>query len=114
MCRSELQSLKGVYPEFAESVAFFAVSVNPIDDTQTVAEFGERNGYPWPMAQPGEGMLESLRVTSHSTKVAFGPDGVIVPTEPGLERGMRPRLARAVQAASGRRKLAQLWRPDPS
>ena len=78
MCRSELQSLKGVYPEFAESIAFFAVSVNPIDDTQTVAEFGERNGYPWPMAQPGEGMLESLRVTSHSTKVAFGPDGVIV------------------------------------
>ena len=72
-----MQSLKGVYPEFAESVAFFAVSVNPIDDTQRVAEFGERNGYPWPMAQPGEGMLESLRVTSHSTKVAFGPDGVI-------------------------------------
>ena len=73
-----MQSLKGVYPEFADSVAFYAVSVNPIDSVESVAKYGSQQGYPWPMAQPGEGMLKSLRVTSHSTKVAFGADGVIV------------------------------------
>ena len=78
MCRSELQSLKGVYPEFAESVAFYAVNVNPFDSLENVAAYGQQQGYPWPMAQPGEGMLKDLRVTGQSTKVAFGPDGVIV------------------------------------
>ena len=78
MCRSELQSLKAVYPEFAESVAFYAVNVNPFDSLDSIAAYGESQGYPWPMAQPGAGMLQSLRVTGQSTKVAFGPDGVIV------------------------------------
>ena len=73
-----MQSLKAVYPEFAESVAFFAVNIDPSDDLDSIAEFGKRNGYPWPMAQPGGEMLKSFRVTKQSTKVAFGADGVIV------------------------------------
>ncbi len=73
-----MQSLKGIYPEFAGSVDFYAVNVNPIDDLDDFTEHGKQRGYPWPMAQPGEGMLKSFDVTYQSTKVAFGADGVIV------------------------------------
>ena len=73
-----MQSLKRVYPEFADKVAFYAVNQDLSDSFESVAAFGQSNGYPWPMAQPGREMLESFRVTQQSTKVAFGPDGVIV------------------------------------
>ena len=73
-----MQRLKAIYPEFADKVDFYAVNADPSDSFESVAEFGQRNGYPWPMAQPAEGMLKSFRITKHSTKVAFGADGVIV------------------------------------
>ena len=73
-----MQSLKSVYPEFAESVAFYAVNIDPSDNLESIAEFGKSNGYPWPMAQPEGDMLRSFRITKQSTKVAFGADGVIV------------------------------------
>ena len=73
-----MQSLKAIYPEFADKVDFYAVNADPSDSFESVAAFGQSNGYPWPMAQPDGEMIRSFRITKHSTKVAFGADGVIV------------------------------------
>ncbi len=43
-----------------------------------LAEFGRKQGYPWPIAHSDSRVLETLHVTQQSTKVAFGSDGIIV------------------------------------
>ena len=73
-----MQSLKDIYPEFADRVDFYVVNQNAADTIEDVVKFGEDRGWTFPAAQPGEGMLASLRVTQQSIKVAFGGDGVIV------------------------------------
>ncbi len=73
-----MRSLKNIYPEYADKVDFYAVNVDPTDTFQSLEAFGEREGYPWPIVQPGKGTLANFKVTYQSTKVAFGADGVIV------------------------------------
>ena len=86
MCRSELRSLKNVYPEFANSVDFYVVNIDPTEDIQSLEEFGKNQGYPWPVTQPDEGMIVRLDIIMQSTKVAIDADGVIVYRE-GFGRG---------------------------
>ena len=73
-----MQSLKDIYPEFAGRVDFYVVNQNGADTIEDVVKFGEDRGWTFPAAQPGQGMLSSLRVTQQSIKIAFGGDGVIV------------------------------------
>ena len=73
-----MRSLKSVYPEFAGSVDFYAVNVDPSDDLATLEKFGQNEGYPWPVAHSDSEVLFKLHVTNRSTKVAFGADGIII------------------------------------
>ena len=73
-----MQSLKDLYPEYVANVDFYVVNQNAADTIEDVVQFGESRGWTYPAAQPGQGMLASLRVTQQSIKIAFGGDGVIV------------------------------------
>lgn len=78
MCRSELRSLKDIYPQFDESVDFYAVNVNPLDSLGDAVNYRQNQGWTFPVAQPNREIQRDFNVTKHSTKVAFGKDGVIV------------------------------------
>ena len=73
-----MRSLKEIYPQYADRVDFYAVNVDPTESFRSLEAFGDRNGYPWRIVQPGGGDLARYKVTYQSTKVAFGADGVIV------------------------------------
>ena len=73
-----MRSLKKVYPAYADSVDFYAINVDPSDGLDDLAAFGEKEGYPWPIAQSDSDVLFKLHVTRQSTKIAFDANGVIV------------------------------------
>ena len=58
-------------------MSFYAINIDPTDDFETLNAFSKEQDYPWQLAQPGEGMLASLNVTSQSTKIAIDADGII-------------------------------------
>ena len=72
-----MRSLKDIYPEFSESVDFYAVNVDASDSLKSAAQFGQNQGWTFPVAHPSDGMLRDFRVTKQSTKVAFDGSGVI-------------------------------------
>jgi hypothetical protein len=70
--------LKEIWPDYADEVPFYAINIDPTDSFDNIEKYREEQGYPWPVAQPGRGMLARFRVTSQSTKIAIGADGVII------------------------------------
>ena len=70
--------MKDVYPEYANGVDFYAVNMDPIEDVAKLEEFGENQGYPWPIASSDRDTLSDLDVTYQSTKVAIDGNGVII------------------------------------
>jgi len=73
-----LRSLKDVYPQFADSVDFYAVNYDLSESLGDAVNYGQRQGWTFLVAQPNREMLRDFDLTYHSTKVAFGKDGVIV------------------------------------
>ena len=70
--------MKEIWPDYAGDVPFYAINIDPTDSFENIEAYREKQGYPWPVAQPGAGMLASFKVTSQSTKIAIGSDGVII------------------------------------
>ena len=77
-CRAELRRMKEIWPDYADKVAFYAVGTDPSERIDKLEEYSVRQGYPWPVAQAGEGMLAAFRVVQQSTKIAFDSNGTIV------------------------------------
>ena len=73
-----MRSLKDVYPQYANGLDFYAVNMDPTEDMAKLEEFGENQGYPWPVAHSDRDTLSSLDVTYQSTKVAIDGNGVII------------------------------------
>ena len=69
--------MKEIWPDYADSMAFYVIGVDPTEDIGELEAYAGEQGYPWPVAQPGEGMLAAFNVTTQSTKVAFDSTGVI-------------------------------------
>ena len=67
--------MKEIYPAYADSAAFYAVGTDPSEGIEQLVEYADAQGYPWPIAYPGDGMLSDLRVVVQSTKVAFDGQG---------------------------------------
>lgn len=94
-----MRSLKDIWPEYADTVDFYAINVDPSDSLEDLENFGKNQGYPWPMADSDSEVLFKLHVTNQSTKVAFGADGIIVYREkmggggPDIWRGIFEELS---------------------
>ena len=69
--------MKEIWTNDSSKISFYAINVDPTDTFIRLKDFEERQDYPWEIAQPGEGMLASLHITSQSTKIAIAADGVI-------------------------------------
>lgn len=70
--------MKEIYPDYASDVDFYAVGTDPFESIQEMEAYREEQGYPWPIAYAGDGMLADFRITSQSTKVVFDSEGIIV------------------------------------
>ena len=74
-----MRSLKDIYPEYADSVDFYADKRRSLRRPGNAwRDFGKNQGYPWPVADSDSEVLFKLHVTNQSTKVAFGADGIII------------------------------------
>ena len=58
-------------------MAFYAVAIDPTEDSQTLERYAKEQGYPWPIAQAGREMLSNLKVIQQSTKLAFDAEGIV-------------------------------------
>ena len=70
--------MKEIHPEFADSVHFYLIGTDPSEDLKKLAEYRDKNNYPWPIAYPSDGTLRSLRVVSQASKIALSKEGIIV------------------------------------
>ncbi len=73
-----MQRLKGIYPEYAGRVAFYAIGSDPTEGIAALESYRQRQGHPWPVAEAVGATLRDLRVQTQSTKVAFDAQGVII------------------------------------
>ena len=73
-----MRRLTKIYPQFADRVDFYAISVDPTETADILEEDKKRGAYPWPVATTNRQLLADLRIVQQSTKVAFDSRGVIV------------------------------------
>ena len=57
---------------------FYAVNYDLSESLASIDRFAQKEGYPWPVAQPRRSLFSDLRITYQSAKIAFGSDGIIV------------------------------------
>ena len=57
---------------------FYAVNYDLSESLASAVAYGQSQDWTFPVAQPNREMLRDFNLTYHSTKVAFGKDGVIV------------------------------------
>ena len=77
-CRSELQSLKDIYPSFASKVDFYAIGQSQVETIDQLEHDRIEQGYPWPIAKVENDVLKKLKVLHQSTKIALDHKGVIL------------------------------------
>ena len=70
--------LKDVYPEYQDSVDFYALGIDPTEELGTLVGYKDGQGYPWPVSKAPAAMLPQYNVLGQPTKVAIDGDGVIV------------------------------------
>ncbi len=79
---------------------FYAVNADPSESLKSAAQYGQNQGWTFPVAHPDEGMIRNFNVVKHSTKVAFGGNGVIIYRD-GFGRGDPGRWQQVFQELGG-------------
>ena len=69
--------LKDVYPEYQDSVDFYALNIDLTEDLSSLVRFRDGQGHTWPVAQVPDGMLPQYNIRQQSSKVAIDRHGVI-------------------------------------
>ncbi len=69
--------MKEIYPEFADSVDFYAIGQDLTEGIQELEDFRVKEGHPWPVTSVSGDVLRNLRIVSQSTKVAVDHRGAI-------------------------------------
>ena len=69
--------MKDVYPEFADSVDFYAIGQSPFESIDQLESDRIKEGYLWPIAEIDPNILRSLRVLQQSTKIVLDHQGII-------------------------------------
>ncbi|HAL47102.1 MAG: hypothetical protein FI707_10970 [SAR202 cluster bacterium] len=70
--------MKEIWPDYADRVEFYAVGTDPSEDIDELETYRVEQGYPWPVAKAGDGMLARFRVLQQSTKIAFDAQGTVI------------------------------------
>ena len=69
--------LKDVYPEYQDSVDFYALGIDPTEGLSSLVRYRDGQGYPWPVSQAPATMLPQYNVLRQPAKVAIDRNGVI-------------------------------------
>ena len=70
--------LKDVYPEYQDSVDFYALGIDPTEELSTLVGYRDGQGYPWPVSKAPAAMLPQYNVLGQPTKLAVDGNGIIV------------------------------------
>ena len=70
--------LKDIYPEYQDSVGFYAVNVDTGEGLDSLIRHGDEEGHLWPVAQAPAAMLPQYDARHVPTKLAIDGNGVIV------------------------------------
>ena len=69
--------MKEIWPDYADSVSFYAVGVDPTEDIEELEAYRVKQGYPWPVAHIETDVLKNLRVLQQSTKIVLDHQGIV-------------------------------------
>ena len=72
-----MRTVKEVYPDYQDDVAFIAVGVDPSESAEAIDDYAARQGYPWEMAIHHADVMADFGVTRQPSKVIINGDGVI-------------------------------------
>ena len=72
-----MRQLKEIYPEYADSVDFLAVNVDPTENGQKLLSYKESEGFVWPMTSANTGMLRTYNVIRQASHVTLYDTGII-------------------------------------
>lgn len=72
-----MRTLKELDTQYGGEVAILAIGTDPSEGSGRIRSFRDNSGYSWPMAEAHRDVIVGYGVTSQSTKVAIGRDGVI-------------------------------------
>ena len=70
--------MKKIHPDFGDKVSFIPVDIGNSTDFRELNEFAVENQYPWVMGKANRSTLESLEITTRSSKIAINASGTIV------------------------------------
>ena len=69
--------LKDIYPEYQDSVDFYAVNVDTGEDLDSLIRYGDEEGHLWPVAQAPAAMPPQYDVSHVPTQVGIDRYGVV-------------------------------------
>ena len=70
--------LKDIYPEYQDSVDFYAVNIDMGDDLDSIVRFRNEHDHPWPVAQASAAMPRQYNITRIPRQIVIDENGVIV------------------------------------
>ena len=73
-----MRQLKGVHPDYADSVDILGVGVDPGEDASDVQSYIDRHEFTWDMTLADPEMLGTYKVRHQASYMALDADGVIV------------------------------------
>ena len=92
--------MKDVSTDYNDRVNLYAVSYDSFQDLGQVEEFGQNQGWLWPVAYPVGTMLRDYRIVISSTKVAFDSRGIIT-YRAGFGEGSDDEFRKVLQNLAG-------------
>ena len=92
--------MKNIHSEFEDKVTFIPVDIGNSTNFMELNDFALKNEYRWTMGRANKGTLETLKITSRSTKLAIDKDGTIV-YRAGLGQGTDQEWTSIFQQLSG-------------
>ena len=81
-------------------MAFYAIGVDPSETIDDLEQQRQREGFPWPVADPQGSMLRDMGVVQQSTKVGIDSRGVIIYRD-GFGQGDEDTWRKAFQELAG-------------
>ena len=72
-----MQTIKNVYPDFQDDVAFIAVDVDPSESAETIDGYASQQGYPWEMAAFHAEVQSDFGISQQPSKIIIDGNGII-------------------------------------
>ncbi len=72
-----MRTIKDVYPDFQDDVAFIAVDVDPSESAETIDGYAAQQGYTWDMAIHHADVMSDFGISRQPSKVLIDGNGII-------------------------------------